>query len=119
LLKINDNFFIYDTPGVMPKEIKTFKDGYVLSLINCINNDILPLHEIVNYLFLYCKDKYFKKMSDIFHINQQTDFETFIKNICRQYSFLRKNNEYDEPRAIKYIFDKFTNSYFFKINYEK
>jgi ribosome biogenesis GTPase A len=46
LIKINENFLLYDTPGVMVKNVETEKEGFTLSLINVINKNILPLNEV-------------------------------------------------------------------------
>lgn len=46
LVKINQNFFMYDTPGVLVKKIENIQDGFKLSLIGAIKKEILPLHEI-------------------------------------------------------------------------
>lgn len=49
LIKISNNYFCYDTPGVMIKDVKTDEEGYILSLINVVNKNIIPLEEVLNY----------------------------------------------------------------------
>jgi ribosome biogenesis GTPase A len=45
MIKINENFLLYDTPGVMVKKIDNDEDGFKLGLINAINNKVLPIEE--------------------------------------------------------------------------
>jgi ribosome biogenesis GTPase A len=49
LIKINERYFLYDTPGIMMKKITSQTEGYILSLINTINREILPLPDILNF----------------------------------------------------------------------
>jgi ribosome biogenesis GTPase A len=47
LIKINERYLMYDTPGIMVKNIVKITDGYILSLLNVIKNDILPYETIL------------------------------------------------------------------------
>jgi ribosome biogenesis GTPase A len=47
LIKITNNYFIYDTPGVFVKKINRDEDGYILALIGTIRKEVLPLNEVV------------------------------------------------------------------------
>jgi len=46
MVKISDNFFIYDTPGIMIKKVDSDEQGYKLSLINTIKREILPINDV-------------------------------------------------------------------------
>jgi ribosome biogenesis GTPase A len=48
LVKINQNYFLYDSPGVLVKKIDNEVDGYKLALIGTIKKDVLPLDEVVS-----------------------------------------------------------------------
>jgi ribosome biogenesis GTPase A len=45
LIKINENFLLYDTPGVMVKKIDDDEDGYRLGLINAISKKVIPMED--------------------------------------------------------------------------
>jgi ribosome biogenesis GTPase A len=47
LVKINESYFFYDTPGVLVKKIHSEEDGYKLALIGTIKKEVLPLNEVV------------------------------------------------------------------------
>ncbi|GHU31707.1 hypothetical protein FACS1894166_03640 [Bacilli bacterium] len=47
LIKITDNYFIYDTPGVFVKKITNDEDEYILALIGTVKKEVLPLNEVV------------------------------------------------------------------------
>jgi ribosome biogenesis GTPase A len=46
MTKLNDNFYIYDTPGIMIKKISTVTQGYILALLNLIKREVLPTKEV-------------------------------------------------------------------------
>jgi ribosome biogenesis GTPase A len=46
MIKISDNFFIYDTPGIMIKKIRSNEQGYILSLLNIIKRENIPVEEV-------------------------------------------------------------------------
>jgi ribosome biogenesis GTPase A len=46
MIKLNDNFFIYDTPGIMVKKITSVTQGYILALLNLIKREVLPIKEV-------------------------------------------------------------------------
>jgi ribosome biogenesis GTPase A len=47
LIKINKELMIYDTPGIMVKNIIDIDVGYRLSLIGVINQNILPMRDVL------------------------------------------------------------------------
>jgi ribosome biogenesis GTPase A len=47
LIKINNSYFLYDTPGILFKKITNDIDGYKLALVGVIRREVLPLTEIV------------------------------------------------------------------------
>jgi ribosome biogenesis GTPase A len=47
LVRINDSYLLYDTPGVLVKKIENQEDGYKLALIGTIKKEVLPLDEVI------------------------------------------------------------------------
>jgi ribosome biogenesis GTPase A len=45
MVKINDNLFLYDTPGIMVKKIDNDNQGYILALLNLIKKEVIPLEK--------------------------------------------------------------------------
>jgi ribosome biogenesis GTPase A len=46
VIKLNEQYFIYDTPGILFKNIESDEIGYKLSLIGAIKKEILPINDI-------------------------------------------------------------------------
>jgi ribosome biogenesis GTPase A len=47
LIRINDTYLLYDTPGVLVKKINNQTDGYKLALLGTIKKEVLPLNEVI------------------------------------------------------------------------
>jgi ribosome biogenesis GTPase A len=112
LVKINERYFIYDTPGIMFKKVNSNEDGFILSLINCIKKEIIPYKEVIRFLYAYCLKNYFKKMKDIFNIDTNTNFDDFLTIAQEKYKIL------NEEKTCIFIYEKFINCEYFNINYE-
>ncbi|GHU49733.1 putative ribosome biogenesis GTPase A [Bacilli bacterium] len=118
LIKLNNMFYIYDTPGIMFKKIDNICDGYVLCLLNCIKKEIIPLNDVINFAFEYYKSKYFQQFSNVFQINKNTTFDEFILYCCKKYNFSSISNSNDVNRCYEHLFKLFSSNELFKVNYE-
>ncbi|MDR0341278.1 MAG: 50S ribosome-binding GTPase [Mycoplasmataceae bacterium] len=118
LIKINDTFSIYDTPGIMSKNVNDIKEGYILSLINCVPQKIVPMEDVLEFAFEYYKKYFFNDMHKIFAINKDTTFDNFVETVSIKNNFLTNNAEIDILRCHNYLYEKFVNSSLFKVNYE-
>lgn len=103
-LKITDNLFLADTPGIFFKKVDDYQTAIKLSLLNSVDNNIFSFHDIA----LYCFENIILKSKVLFEIyldNKETDFETFINNFCIKHGFYLKGNSLDSERAYKTIID--------------
>jgi len=113
LIKISDMLSIYDTPGIMVKKIDDDKTGYILSLLNCINKDIIPLEQVLEFSFNYFMKYYFKDLNKIMLVNKYTTFHEFVELVQDKYNL---NNE---EKTKTFIFERIINGLFIKkINYD-
>ncbi|MDR0545577.1 MAG: 50S ribosome-binding GTPase [Mycoplasmataceae bacterium] len=110
LVKINDTFYAYDTPGVFFKKINNDEDGYKLALIGCIRKEIIPIEQTINWWFNYCVKHYSKQIKTIANT---LDFVAFVDFVQQKY----KLKTYID--TLWFVYNKIINNEFFKINYEK
>jgi ribosome biogenesis GTPase A len=118
LIKITNMYYMYDTPGIMFKKIDNDSDGYVLSLLNTINNNIIPIGDVVEYAFNFYKKCYLNKMVEKFNINANTNFNDFISLCCAKYNLKTKENKEDSKSCYDFLFHNFKDCVYFPVNYE-
>lgn len=71
-IKISDTLFLIDTPGVFIKNIEDYNLGLSLSLINCVNRNVIDKRELILYLINLIISK---KRFDIFLRNFNYSYE--------------------------------------------
>ncbi|GMO14518.1 MAG: ribosome biogenesis GTPase YlqF [Mycoplasmoidaceae bacterium] len=119
MIKINDNLFLYDTPGIMIKRIENQEHGYVLGLLNLIKKEVLPLKETCMWAFNYLKNKYTEQFFKFFPNPLHINFEDFISSLCRRYSFIGREGVFDTERAMEFFLNSIRDGNICKVNYEK
>jgi ribosome biogenesis GTPase A len=120
LIKINENIFMYDTPGVLVKKIDRDQDGYVLALIGTIKKEVLPLNEIVHYAFSFYAQNYASSLSKRFNLSSTAiSYEDFLTQVGTSFHFVTKNNKLDNEKIINFLYTEFTNGKVGRVNYEK
>lgn len=122
LVKLSDEYYIYDSPGIFFKNISNLEDGIKLALIKVVNPDILNLHEVIEWAFhFYQKNNYSTHLSKQLNIDNvaELDFHTFLETVASKYGFLTAEGRYDETRTLNFLFNKITGDNWFGVNYEK
>lgn len=115
--KINEYLFLIDTPGVLVKNIVSIEEGYQLAIINCINKDILPMHDVIKYCYEYLYANYCSQLSKYFNFKITDDFVCFIDSLCENYKFKLTGNEFDYDRAYETLFNLISNGHVAKIHF--
>ena len=118
IYKITNNIYIQDNPGIFFKKITNEKDGYILSLLNTINNHILPIYDVTNYCYNFLQKNYLNNMNKFYQLNCSIPFNIFLKQYATNKHLYSKNN-LDLNRAVNIIFHDFVNCKICKVNYEK
>jgi ribosome biogenesis GTPase A len=118
LQKINDNFYLYDTPGILMKNIINEADGYKLALIGAIKREVLPLSDLVEFIYNFFMKNYHSCFSKYFDIKQD-NYLAFLEGVANKFNFITKQNNYDLNRTLNFIFDEIMNGRVCKVNYEE
>lgn len=118
ILKISDNLYLQDNPGIFFKKVEDVKDGYVLALLDTIKKEVLPLDEILEYCYNYMTNHYYKALASCYHLEYALPYNAFVKWYATKRHFIMNNNQPDIARAQDALFTDFVNGKICKINYE-
>ena len=118
-IKVDKNFSIYDTPGIMVKKINDDKVGYILGTLGCIDEKVLPIEKVVEFNTNFYFKFYEKQIRSFFEYDKEYEYHKFIEEQGRRLMFISKNNKIDYERLHKYMFNIFKASKICKVNYDK
>lgn len=118
IYKIANNIYIQDNPGIFFKKITNEKDGYILSLLNTVNNRILPIYEITNYCYNFLQKNYLNNISKFYQLDCKLPFDEFLNQYATS-KHLYLKNKLDLNRVMNRIFHDFVECKICKVNYEK
>lgn len=117
LIKINENFYLYDTPGIFVKNIGYLEDGIVLALLKTVSKNVLELDLINQFAFdFYCK-KYPKEFLQYFKLDSlNLNYGQFKNHLAAKLGFFTTEHKIDDHRLQDYLFKVFSDSKVCKVN---
>lgn len=114
-VNIHNYLDVIDTPGIFIKNITDLNTAYQLSIINCINFNVLPIDKVLEYGFDFIAKNHNKSLLDYYKINEYSDFNNFINKIKDK--FLSKNNQIDFNKLYMKLFKDLSESKICKIKF--
>ncbi len=117
-IKVNNEFELLDTPGVLPTSYQNEQKAMNLALLGSIDDNVLPTTEMVIYLINYLKDNYPHSLSARFGIEEISQYEFVMETICKKRGLMRSGN-YDFERAETLFLKEFRQGLFGPISLEK
>ncbi|MCQ3914794.1 MAG: ribosome biogenesis GTPase YlqF [Mycoplasmoidaceae bacterium] len=118
ILKISEDLYLQDNPGVFFKNVEDVKEGYVLALLNTVKKEVLPLDEVLQYCYNYLSNHYYKQLAAYYHLEYALAYNDFVKWYANKRHFITANNQSDIVRTQDALFDDFVNGKICKVNYE-
>ena len=118
-IKVNDQFLLLDTPGILPMNYDDKKKSINLALIGSIREDILPNTDLCIYLLDFIKKEYPSLLSERFGITQINDYEETMKKICENRKLISNNGVNDIARAEALLLHEFKNGLLGRVSLEK
>ena len=91
-IKVNNDFILLDTPGILPMNYEDKTKAINLALLGSIRENILPNEDLSIYLIKYLNKFYPEALKERFGITDLADFEEVIKQICVRRALL---NDYE------------------------
>ena len=81
-IKITNNIFLIDTPGVFVKKVENYNDGLKLSLLNCVNRDLVDIRDVANELFdaIILNNK-LNEVANHFNVEPKKTFDEMMSTI--------------------------------------
>jgi len=108
-IKVNNDFLLVDTPGILPMSYDDKKKAANLALIGAIREEILPKYDLVSYLLGYLKDKYPVGLKTRYGIDGIDDIPETINAIGSKRGALRAGGEIDIEKTTSLILSEFRN----------
>ena len=117
-IKVNKDFLLMDTPGVLPMNYENHKKAANLALIGAIREDILPNEDLVNALLGYMRKYYPDALLSRFNISEIGETHEVINQICDARKLI-KNNEPDIIRGQALLLKEFKDGKMGRFTLEK
>ena len=108
-IKVNNDFLLVDTPGILPMSYDDKKKATNLALIGSIREEILPKYDLVNYLFNFFKEHYPDALAKRYGISEINDIQETVNMIGSKRGAIRNKGEVDIEKVTSLILSEFRN----------
>ena len=106
-IKVNKDFLLLDTPGILPMSYENPKKAANLALIGAIREDILPNEVLGEYLLKFLKERYPDSLLNRFDIKEISDRLTVLNQIAERRKIVNSIGENDLLRAEALLLKEF------------
>ena len=107
-IKVNNDFLLLDTPGVLPMNYDDKEKSMKLAILGAIRQDIVPLSELCDALLSLLNKKYPDALIERFGIEDLSNRKDVLEQIALRRGLL-KNNEPDIDKAEILLLNEFKN----------
>lgn len=115
-IKINQNFELLDTPGVLWPKFDNQITGLHLAITGAINDTILPIMDIATYFINFLQNKYPDALKNRYEIDFSNNDEISVLNkIASKQNYYLANKEYDIDRTSLFIIQEYRMGYLGRI----
>ena len=119
IIKVNNDFMLLDTPGVLPMNYENKKKAMHLALVGSIKEDILPTLEMAYYLIDFLKNNYPSALVTRFEITDLEDKEKVLNDIAIKRGLKGNNGVLMVENAAKLLLKEFKDGKLGRISLEK
>ena len=117
-IKVNKDFLLLDTPGILPMSYENPKKAANLALIGAIREDILPNEQLGEILISFLRTHYPDALKTRFDIENIADRLTVLNQISERRKIVNSNGENDLLRAESLLLKEFKDGLLGKITLE-
>ena len=118
-IKVNKDFLLLDTPGILPMSYENQKKAANLALIGAIREDILPNEELGERLLEYLRNQYPSALNERFGILVIEDRIKVLNQIAEKRKLVDSVGQNDLIRAEALLLKEFKDGLLGKITLEK
>lgn len=109
-IRINQNFELLDTPGVLWPKFEDQKIGMHLAVTGAIKDDILPIDDIGLYLVDFLKTYYPNSLANRYKLDLELENIEMINNLGKKQNYyLYNSKEIDTEKTIKFLLQELRN----------
>ena len=119
LIKINNDFLLVDTPGVLPMNYENKKKAMHLALVGSIKEEILPTLDMANYLLDFFKERYPAALKERFNIEEITENHLILEQIASKRGLLGPNGVLLVENAATLLLKEFKDGKLGRISLER
>ena len=109
-VRINNEFYLLDTPGILEPKYEDPTNFYKLGIIGSVKEDVLPLETVNKYIFSFLIRYYRQNLSEYYdniRITNDLTYSRFIAYVAKYHVSKLKNDELNIPEAEKKFFRDF------------
>ena len=106
-VRINENFELLDTPGILPPHYEDKTYSLHLALIGSIKENILPIEDLYDYLIEFLLKEYPLSLNKRYGVDETLSIHEITNEIAKRRGLLLKGNEYDEEKTKKLVLKEF------------
>lgn len=106
-VRINENFELLDTPGILPPHYEDKTYSLHLALIGSIKENILPIEDLYDYLIEFLLKEYPSSLNKRYGVDETLSIHEITNEIAKRRGLLLKENEYDEEKTKKLVLKEF------------
>lgn len=106
-VRINENFELLDTPGILPPHYEDKTYSLHLALIGSIKENILPIEDLYDYLIGFLLKEYPSSLNKRYGVDETLSIHEITNEIAKRRGLLLKGNEYDEEKTKKLVLKEF------------
>ena len=117
-IKVNKDFILLDTPGILPTNYDDKEHAINLALLGSIREEILPNDQLVRHLLKYLSKNYPNALVERFDISDLSDPIQVSEQVARKRGLIT-GGEYDIERAYFLILKEFKEGKLGRITLEK
>ena len=118
-IKVNKDFLLLDTPGILPMSYENQKKAAHLALIGSIREEILPNETLGEMLLKYLANQYPSALFDRYGIEKVADRITVLNQIAERRKLVDSVGQNDLLRAEALLLKEFKDGLLGKITLEK
>ena len=117
-IKVNKDFLLLDTPGILPMSYENQEKAANLALVGSIREDILPNNELVAILLKFLKEHYPNALKERFGIEEIAEPKTVLEEIANKRGLLAGSGRLDILKAESLLLKEFKDGLLGRISLE-
>ena len=119
MIKINNDFLLVDTPGVLPMNYENKKKAMHLALVGSIKEEILPTLDMANYLLDFFKEHYPSALNERFGIQELGENIAVLEEIAKKRGLLGQSGVLQIENAASLLLKEFKDGKLGRISLER